>query len=69
MKRLILISCILTVLGANLFAQSTKVLPTKSQLERVNSEIVVLIHYDINVFAPQTFDYSKKRDISPIINI
>ena len=66
MKRIILISCILIALGTTLFAQSTKVLPTKSQLAWANSEIGVLIHYDINVFAPQTFDYSKKETLPPL---
>ncbi len=52
MKRIILISCILIALGTTLLAQSTKVLPTKSQLAWANSEIGVLIHYDINIFEP-----------------
>lgn len=66
MKKIISICCILTVLGMNLFAQPAKVLPTKSQLEWANSEIGVLIHYDINIFSPETFDYSKKETLPPL---
>ncbi len=66
MKKIILVICILAVPGTNLFAQPTKVLPTKSQLEWADSEIGVLIHYDINVFASETFDYSRKETLPSV---
>lgn len=66
MDRMVLFSVILIGITSNLFAQSEKVLPTKSQLRWADAEIGVIIHYDINVFAPETFDYAKKETLPPL---
>ncbi len=68
MKRILLISCILTVLGANLFAQSTKVLPTKSQAEWADAEIGVLIDFDMQVFEP-TYDFRENWNYHPSLSL
>lgn len=39
------------------------VLPTRNQVEWADAEIGVLIHYDINVFAPETFRYEDKNTL------
>lgn len=39
-------------------SQSVQALPTASHLEWADAEIGVIIHYDINVFAPETFRYN-----------
>ncbi len=46
-------------------AQPSKVLPTKSQIKWAESEIGVIIHLDINIYTPGTFDYSKKETLPP----
>ena len=66
MNRFILTGCILAAFSAAIFAQTSNVLPTPSQTEWANLEIGVLIHYDINVFAPETFDYFNKETLPPL---
>lgn len=66
MKIVILSSCILLGMTISSFAQKEEVLPSKSQVEWANSEIGVIITYDINVYAPETFDYSKKETLPPL---
>lgn len=45
--------------GAQAGADSRQlVVPTASQVAWSDAEVGVIIHYDINVFAPQTFDYA-----------
>ncbi len=52
-----------------LFSQSCSnnpdptVLPTPSQVEWAESEIGVIIHYDINVFTPETFKYEDSKTL------
>ena len=60
--QIIIISILL--IAANLFSQTTdNILPTKSQLEWADCEIGVIIHLDINIFEPETFDYSRKETL------
>ena len=40
-----------------------KVLPTMEQVNWADKEIGVIIHLDINIFAPDTFDYTKKETL------
>lgn len=58
MKKLVVFSC-LVVLIVNTFAQ-TNVLPTKAQIQWAESEIGVLIHFDMPVFKPE---YEWRRDM------
>lgn len=44
------------------------VLPTSSQIEWAEAELGVIIHYDINVFAPETFNYSDSNTL-PDLNV
>lgn len=52
MKRRILISLCLIMLGANLIAQPSSILPSPSQVKWADAEIGVLIHFDLVVFEP-----------------
>ena len=48
----------------NLFGQNNqKILPSESQLNWADCEIGVLIHFDINIFKPEQFDYKKKETL------
>lgn len=49
----------------NLFSQNIEVLPTSQQIKWINQEIGVIIHLDINIYAPETFDYAKKGTLPP----
>ena len=50
-----------------LFSQSsTKVLPTPSQLEWADAEIGVIIHLDINIYSPDSFNYRRKETLPPL---
>lgn len=65
--RIINLTIIFSIVSClNLVAQSGKVLPTPSQAEWINKEIGVIIHLDINIFAPETFDYKKKETLPPV---
>jgi alpha-L-fucosidase len=66
MKKIILICFISILINATLLAQPVKVLTTKSQEEWINAEVGVLIHSDINIFEPETFDYSEKETFPPL---
>ena len=48
----------LTLMG---YSQKIEVLPTAKQQEWIQNEIGVIIHLDINIFAPETFNYEKKK--------
>lgn len=41
------------------------VLPTPEQIRWADDEIGVIIHFDINIFAPGTFDYSRRETLPP----
>lgn len=43
--------------------QAPKVLPTKEQVAWANAEMGVIIHLDINIYAPETFDYKKTETL------
>ncbi|HTY59030.1 MAG TPA: alpha-L-fucosidase, partial [Bacteroidota bacterium] len=43
----------------------TTVLPSAEQVRWANGEIGVIIHFDINVFAPLTFDYARRETLPP----
>ena len=46
-------------------SQAQLVLPTKEQVKWSEAEIGVIIHYDINIFAPETFRYNDKNTLPP----
>ena len=47
-------------------SQAQLVLPTKEQVKWSEAEIGVIIHYDINIFAPETFKYKDKNTLPPL---
>jgi alpha-L-fucosidase len=65
MRKLVLFKIAFLFVTDMAYGQSNKVLPTKSQIKWAESEIGVLIHFDINIYAPETFDYSKKETLPP----
>jgi len=69
MKKYILLTWLFTISIVFLYAQTSNVLPSKSQLKWANSEIGVLIHYDINIFAKggaDAVDLAKKETLPPL---
>ncbi len=67
MRKFITICTLLLGVAANLFAKTTTtVLPNSRQIEWSDQEIGVIIHLDINIFAPETFDYAKKETLPPL---
>jgi len=46
---------------------SARILPSPEQVTWADQEIGVIIHLDINIFAPETFDYAK-RETLPDVN-
>ena len=65
MKRIFFSSLLLglTLMG---HSQKMEVLPTAKQQEWIQNEIGVIIHLDINIFAPETFNYEKKETLPPL---
>jgi alpha-L-fucosidase len=62
--RIILLAVCLSIVNiTSIFAQAPKILPTPKQVEWINKEIGVIIHLDINIYAPETFDYTKKETL------
>jgi len=43
-----------------------KVLPSPSQVSWADSEVGVIIHLDINIFAPDSFDYHRRETLPPL---
>ncbi len=41
-------------------------LPTQNQIRWADAEIGVIIHLDINIFAPGTFDYARRETLPPL---
>jgi|688.fasta_scaffold00723_8 alpha-L-fucosidase len=41
------------------------VLPNPKQVAWIDKEVGVIIHLDINIYAPETFDYAKKSTLPP----
>ena len=61
----------LTILSVLFFENATCqniVLPTKEQVDWADAEMGVIIHLDINIYAPNTFDYSNPKTL-PDVNI
>jgi alpha-L-fucosidase len=50
----------------NCTRQSLDVLPTPQQVEWINQELGVIIHMDINIYAPETFDYAHEETLPPV---
>ena len=62
--RAVCIALLLFLLPFESFAQRENLtLPSPSHLEWADAEIGVIIHFDINVLAPSTFDYSKRETL------
>jgi alpha-L-fucosidase len=54
-------------LFAGVPSQETRpVLPSEAQVRWADAEIGVIIHLDINVFAPETFDYARRETLPPL---
>lgn len=67
LKANVLVMAVFAFLTGNCFGQNiTPVLPTSEQVAWANSEIGVIIHLDINIFAPNTFDYKKKSTLPDV---
>ena len=66
MKLFCLTICSFFLIVSDLFAQPSNVLPTKQQVEWIQKEIGVIITLDINIYAPETFDYAKKETLPPV---
>lgn len=66
MKLFCLTICSFFLIAPDLFAQPSNVLPTDQQIEWINKEIGVIITLDINIYAPETFDYAKKETLPPV---
>lgn len=64
----IVLSLVVVLFGSTLCdAQEHSLrLPTPQQLSWSDAEIGVIIHLDINVFAPDTFDYSNPATLPPL---
>jgi alpha-L-fucosidase len=62
---LILTMLFISILFAKtVFGQQLEtVLPTKEQVEWADAEMGVIIHLDINIFEPSTFDYTKRETL------
>ncbi|MDR3625625.1 MAG: alpha-L-fucosidase [Ignavibacteriaceae bacterium] len=58
---IIFILCTYQSLSAQ--AESQQVLPTKSQVKWADAEIGVIIHLDINIYTPDSFDYNRKETL------
>jgi alpha-L-fucosidase len=54
---------LLTGVGA---PESAQTLPSDEQVQWADAEIGVIIHLDINVFAPGTFDYARPETLPPL---
>ncbi|MCB0732327.1 MAG: alpha-L-fucosidase [Ignavibacteriae bacterium] len=59
-----LIFLIILIIFHNTYTQTKEnVLPTKSHIEWADCEIGVIIHLDINIFEPETFDFNNKETL------
>ena len=62
----IFLTCLLVGLFQLGHGQITEVLPSAKQQAWIENEIGVIIHLDINIFAPETFNYEKKETLPPL---
>ena len=46
--------------------KKVEVLPTPQQVNWANAEIGVIIHMDMNIFAPDTYHYGRKETLPPL---
>ncbi|SEW46857.1 Alpha-L-fucosidase [Chitinophaga sp. YR573] len=60
-NRIFLISLLLA--AAILPSFSQRLVPNKDQINWSEAEMGVIIHLDINIFAPETFDYARKETL------
>ena len=66
-KAILLAMCGILIFGFfGIKSQAQPVLPTKEQVKWSEAEIGVIIHYDINIFAPETFRYNDKNTLPPL---
>jgi alpha-L-fucosidase len=52
--------------GDRASSDSPAPLPTKDQIRWAGAEIGVIIHLDINMYAPGTFDYARRETLPPL---
>ena len=63
----LLLQVLLSILIIPANAQTVKnVLPTHQQMNWANAEIGVIIDIDMNIFAPDTYQYNKKETLPPL---
>ncbi len=65
MKKISLFLITYTGLCLLVNGQNKNILPSKEQVKYLQKEIGVIIHLDINIYAPETFDYAKKETLPP----
>ncbi|MDP9043037.1 MAG: alpha-L-fucosidase [Bacteroidota bacterium] len=63
MEKIFILALVSIGLDIGVFAQHGGVLPTPEQVNWIDKEIGVIIHLDINIYAPATFDYAKKETL------
>jgi len=57
---------ILFILSACRNSVLAQVRPTASQLAWADKEVGVIIHFDINIFSPDSFDYNRRETLPPL---
>ena len=62
----IVLSLVVVLFGSTLCHAQEHPLPTPQQVAWSDAEIGVIIHLDINIFAPDTFDYSNPATLPPL---
>jgi alpha-L-fucosidase len=65
MKKISLFLIVYTGLCLVTNGQDKNILPSREQVKYLQKEIGVIIHLDINIYAPETFDYAKKETLPP----
>jgi alpha-L-fucosidase len=66
MKQSLLLTVIISISFVRVFGQNgTNVLPTERQVDWANAEIGVIIHFDMNAFAPESYDYMNNKTLPP----
>ncbi len=67
MRAIIFATCSILLFGNfSLKPKDPLVLPTREQVKWAESEIGVIIHLDINIYAPETFHYNNKNTLPPL---
>jgi len=65
-ERLWMLMSILMCWNAGMAQTMPKPLPTTSQLAWADKEVGVIIHLDMPIFAPDSFDYDRKETLPPL---